>query len=195
MLPPRASTENTSRSENAGQSSTSGTDKPRNSSPITAASVALITAPIRRRKKRPRRERTKQSNLWWMTPRQCSKNVEMPRLPTFRSHRHKRHRTYASDDLWVRENPRDIPAYGCWNQLDRMLFFATKTETDGETMKPLSNRDRTKKRSSCLTDEKTMFSLKNGTEEFKTIKNWCFYWKEKKCQPTHQNGAKTLLQN
>ena len=169
MLPPRASTENTSRTENAGHSSTSGTDKPRNSSPMSAASVALITAPVRRRKERPRLERTKQSNLWWMTPRQCSKNVEMPRLPTFRSHRHKRHRTYASENLWVRANPRDIPAYGCWNQLNRMLFLATKIETDGKTLKPLSNRERTKKHFSCLNDDKTMCLLKT---KLKSSKRW-----------------------
>ena len=57
ILPPLASIAKTSRTENGGHTSTSGTDKPRTSSSMSAASVALMTAPVRRRRNKPRRER------------------------------------------------------------------------------------------------------------------------------------------
>ena len=66
------------------------------------------------------------------------------------------------------QSPATFPHTRAGTNLNGRCFSRLKQKTDEKTMKPLPNRDRTKKHSSCLTNEKTMFSLKKT--ELKSLK-------------------------
>ena len=92
-----------------GHDSTTGTASPANVVVHTSHSASDMSVPSRFRSASPRRNRTKQSRRWCLIPRQCSRNVVMPRLPIFTSCLQSRHRAYESRVRWSFGKPNANP--------------------------------------------------------------------------------------